>query len=100
MLNLYRAALALRRSEPALCSDDFAWAGSGLPGTTLAFRRGTAATGQLVCIVNFGDLPVDIPSGHELVLASDPETRNQVGPDVAVWLRPNTTTTIDGEKQI
>lgn len=99
MLNLYREALALRRSEPALCSDDFAWVDSGLPGTTLAFRRGTPASGELLCIVNFGELPVDIPSGHELVLASDPDTRNQVGPDVAVWLRPRTTTTIDGEKE-
>jgi len=99
MLNLYRTALALRRTEPALRTGDFAWIADGLEGTTLAFRRGTPGTGELECIVNFSDTSIDIPPDRELVLASDPETHHEVGPDVAVWLRPIEKSTTNGEKE-
>ena len=88
MLALYRATLALRRCEPALAGDEFAWLDGSPSGAVLAFRRGTPTGGELECIVNFGSAPIPIPPDRDLVLASDPNTQNKVGPDVAVWLRP------------
>jgi alpha-glucosidase len=99
MLNLYRTALALRHGEPALGGDDFAWVDHGPRDQVLAFRRGSQDTGELVCLVNFGRQPLSIPPGHQLVLASQPTIDNEVGPDVAVWLRPNAETTNTQEKE-
>jgi alpha-glucosidase len=98
MLSLYRAALALRHSEPALRSDDFGWL-DGPTEQVLAFRRGSPETGRLTCLVNFGPRPVEIPPGHRLVLASQPNIDNKVGPDVAVWLRPFAETNNTQEKE-
>ncbi len=88
MLSLYRSVLALRRREPALATDDFAWVdrGSGV----LAFRRGGPTGPHLECWVNFGPGPVPVPADHDVLLASQPLKNNQVEPDDAVWLRPPT----------
>lgn len=80
-LNLYRRALALRRTLPDLRTDTFAWDPAD-GGDVLAFRRG----GVLV-IVNFGPEPVDLPVG-EVLVASEPPVSGRLGPDAAAWLRP------------
>lgn len=80
-LNLYRRALALRRTLPDLRTDAFAWDPAD-GGDVLAFRRG----GVLV-VVNFGTEPVDLPAG-EVLVASEPPVAGRLGPDAAAWLRP------------
>ncbi|HEU5127442.1 MAG TPA: glycoside hydrolase family 13 protein [Glycomyces sp.] len=81
MLSLYREALRLRRTEPALRGTDFAWCETG-PGT-LAFRRGE----DLTCVVNFGGAPAALPD-HAAVLIASAEVRDGRLPgEAAVWLR-------------
>lgn len=77
-LNLYRAALALRRPH---------WAQAGavrwLDGsaTALCFARGSAQ-----CWVNTGGTGVDLPAGYTVVLASEPGVGASLPPDTAAWL--------------
>ena len=89
MLTLYRSVLALRHCDPALATDDFAWIDRTDRGA-LCFRRGTPASGEIDCLVNFGPEPLSIPGDHQVVLSSHPIHHNQVEPDGAVWLRPPT----------
>ncbi|MDN3242612.1 glycoside hydrolase family 13 protein [Glycomyces tritici] len=79
-LTLYREAIRLRRSEPALRGDAFAWTSSA-PGT-LAFRRGE----DLTCVVNFG-APAALPDHTAVVIASAPLEHGLLPRDTAVWLR-------------
>lgn len=81
MLSLYRAALHLRRTDPALGDGPFAWIAS--PEGTLAFRRGDG----FVSITNFAGHPVDLPAG-EILLASDQPADRRLPPDSTAWLRP------------
>ncbi|AIA07446.1 glycoside hydrolase family 13 protein [Streptomyces noursei] len=80
MLELYRAALRLRRTGPAAPDTPLRW----LPGgpDVLAFRRG-----DLLCVVNFGERPVALPAEHALLLASGPVPDRGLPPDTAAWLR-------------
>ncbi|WP_246078559.1 glycoside hydrolase family 13 protein [Modestobacter excelsi] len=79
VLSLYRAALALRRSSPAVDGDALAWLPA--PEGVLAFRR----PGGLVCLVNLSSGPVPLPEG-QLLLASEPVVGGQLPVDGAVWL--------------
>ncbi len=97
MLALYRAVLARRRSERALATDEFAWVPAG--EDVLWFRRGTAASGRLECVVNLGSAPVAIPEDSCVVLSSGPVPNNNIESDVAVWLRPISSPQESGEKQ-
>ncbi|MFC0436177.1 glycoside hydrolase family 13 protein [Kutzneria buriramensis] len=81
MLTLYRVAIRLRRTEPALRGETFAWV-DGLPDHVLAFRRGE----QFVCLVNFGDA-VPLPPHDTVLLASGELDGTRVPTDTAVWLR-------------
>jgi alpha-glucosidase len=74
-LSLYRSGLALRHA----LGDGFAWAES--PPSALAFERG-----PVVCVVNAGDEPLDLPPG-ELLLASEPGVTDRLPPDSAAWVR-------------
>ncbi|WP_249714062.1 glycoside hydrolase family 13 protein [Rhizomonospora bruguierae] len=83
MLELYRRALACRRSQPELGDGPFAW----LPGAdpdVLAFTRG--GRGALACVLNLSTAPVGLPAGTVL-LASGPLDGAHLPPDTAVWLR-------------
>ncbi|SDD07781.1 glycoside hydrolase family 13 protein [Glycomyces harbinensis] len=84
-LTLYREAIRLRRGEPALRGDAFAWAQT--ESGVLAFRRGEDVT----CVVNFADAPADLPAHTEVLLASGPLKDASGGvrlpKDTAVWLR-------------
>ncbi|MEU4664243.1 glycoside hydrolase family 13 protein [Micromonospora chalcea] len=81
MLELYRAALALRRTEPALGDGTLAWLPA--PHGVLAFAREPGFT----CLVNLGDAAVPLPAHDELLLASGPLDDDRLPPDTAVWLR-------------
>ncbi|MET9470417.1 DUF3459 domain-containing protein, partial [Streptomyces sp. NPDC006544] len=79
-LELYRAALRLRRSHPELgAGDAVEWLEA--PEGVLAFRRG-----DFTCTVNTTAEPVRIPAPGTVLLASsalaDPDV---LAPDTAVW---------------
>ncbi|AFM17048.1 glycosidase [Mycolicibacterium chubuense NBB4] len=78
-LNLYRAALRLRRS---LWRDagDVKWLAVG--ADVAAFERGGSQ-----CWVNTGDSDVPLPEVMSIALASAPGVRGVLPPDTAVWLR-------------
>ncbi|WP_405580761.1 glycoside hydrolase family 13 protein [Streptomyces sp. NBC_01190] len=79
-LELYRAAIALRREHPAL------GAGTGVtwldtPAGVLAFRRDSPDGQSLVCTVNLTGAPVILPAtGRELLSSGVPATAVPVAP--------------------
>ncbi|MFD3943378.1 glycoside hydrolase family 13 protein [Streptomyces sp. NPDC058579] len=80
-LELHRAALRVRRAEPALGDGPFAW----LPSAdgVLAFTRGPGLT----CLVNLTSEPVELPAHTEQLLASGPLADGLLPPDTTIWLR-------------
>jgi alpha-glucosidase len=83
-LEMYRAALHLRRQLGAFTEADLIWLDS--PEDVVAFTRD-----DIVVIANMGDDPITWPAA-ELLLASGPRvhfTDGEVtlGPDSAAWLR-------------
>jgi alpha-glucosidase len=86
MLSLYRAALAIRKDSAELGDGELAWLDLG--PDALAFRRGDG----FLCITNFAGQPLALPSGTELVLASEelvdgPDGPGGLPPDSTAWLR-------------
>ncbi|MFI6575101.1 glycoside hydrolase family 13 protein [Nocardiopsis sp. NPDC050513] len=81
MLNLYREALRVRRSEPGLVSAEMSWTSS--PEGVLSFDRGEGVR----CVVNFADAPYPLPGDADVVLASEPVEDGLLPTDAAVWLR-------------
>ena len=84
MLELYRSALALRRSVPGLGSEraSLRWLDSA--PEVLAFRRGDDAA----CVVNLSAEAVALPHYDTLLLTSAPLTDDGLcPPDCAAWLR-------------
>jgi len=87
-LSLYRAALTLRRTHPALGrgSDDdpgtplMTWQDSA--PRTLCFTREPGFT----FAANLGQATVPMPPHARVLLASDPVTDGKLPPDTAVWL--------------
>jgi alpha-glucosidase len=80
-LHLYRAALALRRSTPALHREPLTWADAG-PGV-LALDRGPSFR----CLVNLAGPPVPLAGHGRPLLASGP-CGDHLPADTAVWLDP------------
>ncbi|CAL9304768.1 MULTISPECIES: glycoside hydrolase family 13 protein [Streptomyces] len=81
MLQLYRAALRLRRTEPGLRGEEFRWLDS--PDGTLLFERGNG----LLCAVNLSDQPAPLPTGHSPLLVSGPmDGDGLLPPDTTAWL--------------
>ena len=84
MLELYRSALSLRRSEPDLAAEHPALHWLDAAEGVLAFRRG----GGAICVVNLSDKPAVLPGHTDLLLASGPLAEDGLLPaDTAVWLR-------------
>ncbi|MFJ1542954.1 glycoside hydrolase family 13 protein [Micromonospora chalcea] len=81
MLELYRAALTLRRAEPALGDGTLTWLPA--PDGVLAFAREPG----FACLVNLGDAAVPLPAHDRLLLASGPLDDDRLPPDTSVWLR-------------
>jgi alpha-glucosidase len=80
-LELYRAALALRREHPALgAGSEVTWLEA--PDGVLAFRRGTAGSG-FVCVANATSDPVALPRPGRPLLSSAPDPRDAEGPGTA-----------------
>lgn len=84
-LNLYRAALRLRRELPELGDGPLAWWDDAEPGhaEVLAFRRGE----DFACVVNTGDDPVPLPAGADLLLSSSPLEHGALPGNATAWLR-------------
>jgi alpha-glucosidase len=80
-LNLYRAALRIRREEPGLGDGPLHWLPSS--DAVLAFGRGR----DFVSITNLSPLPIPLPEHAVLMLASEDVTDRQLPPDVTAWLR-------------
>ncbi len=80
MLELYRAALRIRREHPALGEGDLVWndAGEGV----LSFTRAPG----FACIVNLSDHPYRLPEYDRVLLASGPLDGDQLPTDTAIWL--------------
>jgi alpha-glucosidase len=83
MLTLYRTALRVRRTEPALGDGPMTW----LPGATgvLAFDRGASVR----CVTNLSAAAVRLPPHAAVLLASGPLAGDLLPPDTTAWLRPS-----------
>ena len=79
MQSLYRAALAFRRSSPALAGEGLEWLPA--PEGCLAFRR----PGGLVCLLNLSGATVPLPEGSVLLASAD-VSGGQLPHDAAAWL--------------
>jgi alpha-glucosidase len=80
MLSLYRSAVALRRTDPGLAADEFAWCES--PPGSLVFERG-----GLFCAVNLAADPMALPVGRRTILRSDGTAGGDLTADTAEWFR-------------
>ncbi|MFJ2929906.1 alpha-amylase family glycosyl hydrolase [Streptomyces massasporeus] len=80
MLELYRAALRVRRGHPALGDGTMTWLDT--PEGVLAFARDPG----FVCLVNLSAEPYDLPAHSAVLLASGPLANGRVETDQAVWL--------------
>ncbi len=85
-LELYRAALALRRNEAALAGDGFGWLPA--PDGVLRFER-AAGEIRLECWVNLSPASVPLPPGEVLLDSRQAPEVGVLGSDAAVWLRPS-----------
>jgi alpha-glucosidase len=81
MLELYRAALHIRRAIPSLGPGALSWLPSA-PGV-VTFARGD----DFVCIANTSQVPVALPKHDAVLLASAPIENSQLPADAAAWLR-------------
>jgi len=82
MLNLYRAAIALRRTLDALGDGPLEWLPDVADGV-LAFLRGR----DFVCAVNYSAAEAwPLPEGAAVLLASGSLPDWRLPPDTAVWL--------------
>jgi alpha-glucosidase len=85
-LNLYRAALRLRRVHPALGPGALSWTdreGTGPgEGGLLCFAREPG----FILAANFGPAPARLPAHREVLLASGLVTGGSLPPDTAAWL--------------
>ncbi|MFF0146953.1 alpha-glucosidase [Amycolatopsis sulphurea] len=80
-LALYRQAIELRRTHPALhAGDELEWYGA--PAGCFAFRRGR---GGLICALNTSASSIALPPG-EVLLSSSPLVQGRLPPDAAAWL--------------
>jgi alpha-glucosidase len=83
-LELYRTALALRRQH--LVGDEtLEWVelDGADPKSVLAFRRGSG----VLCVVNFGDDPIDLPAGS-LLVASVASVTTELPGNASAWIVP------------
>ncbi|WP_052850027.1 glycoside hydrolase family 13 protein [Streptomyces avicenniae] len=80
MLELYRAALRLRREQPGFDSGTLRWLDA--PEGVLAFERSPV----LRCAVNFSGEPMPLPRDWGVLLTSDRITGGLLPPDTTVWL--------------
>jgi alpha-glucosidase len=81
MLELYRRALRLRRTHPALGDGELTW--HPAPGGALMFTREPG----FACIVNLSAEPLAPPRRSELLIASGRlDAAGRIPADTAAWL--------------
>ena len=90
MLNLYRAALRIRRSERGLGDGPMTWLPSD--DDVLAFRRGE----RFVCVTNLSTAAVALPPHAEILLASADLPNGLLPQDASAWLRSPSESADDG----
>jgi len=84
MLSLYREAFAIRRAEPDLGDGPLQWIDADdADDAVLAFARGS----RFACVVNLGEVAVDLPAHAAVLLASGELADGRLPSDTAVWLR-------------
>jgi alpha-glucosidase len=90
MLNLYRTALRIRRSEPALGDGAMTW----LPSDpdVLAFQRGD----RFASVTNLSAVDVALPPHDDVLVASADFVDGLLPPDATAWLRLTPTSTDHG----
>lgn len=81
ILSLYKSALRIRRSHPALGEGRLVW-DVDVPKGVLSFSRDPGFR----CLVNISDGPAAIPAYDEILLSSQPLDNGKLPPDTAVWL--------------
>ena len=81
MLELYRAALRIRREHPGLGAGPMHW--QEAPEGVLSCR----ARVDFLCVVNVEGASVELPAYREVLLASGPLEGSRLPPNVAVWLQ-------------
>ncbi len=83
-LNLYRAALRLRRGHPALGRGALRWLSPGDPAGSglLSFAREPG----FILAANLGAAPAPLPAHREILLASGPVAGGSLPPGTAAWL--------------
>jgi alpha-glucosidase len=81
MLSMYRTALSIRRSHPALGDGAMTWIDSA--SGVLAFSRGLG----FVSVTNLSEVPVELPSYTRLLLTSTPLEGGLLPTDSTAWLR-------------
>jgi alpha-glucosidase len=81
MLELYRAALRLRRAEPALAGAPMGWLDA--PAGVLAFARGPS----LRCVLNASGAAVALGGHGGVLIASGPLPDGLLPDDTTAWLR-------------
>ncbi len=79
MLELYRAALRVRRTHPGLAGEELTWLAS--PPGTLVLERGAG----LRCAVNLSDEALPLPRSRTTLLRSDDDDGDLLPPDAAAW---------------
>lgn len=77
-LSLYRQAIRSRREHPGFGCDRIEWLSAS--ADTVVFARG-----GLVCALNAGEQPVELPRG-DVVVASGPLLDGLLPPNTAAWL--------------
>jgi alpha-glucosidase len=82
MLQLYRSALQLRRSNPALGDGHMSWATDTDEDILLFYREPGFG-----CLANLSHDPVELPAGTEPILSSTELDGKNVPPDTTVWFR-------------
>ncbi|NUR97814.1 MAG: glycoside hydrolase family 13 protein [Kribbellaceae bacterium] len=80
-LNLYKAALRIRREHPALGEGRLTW-DADTPEGVLSFTRAPGFR----CIVNITDTAIPLPPLKKRLLSSAPLTDDELPPDTTVWL--------------
>jgi alpha-glucosidase len=80
MLELYRAALAIRRSHAALGDGSLQWVDG--PAGVLMFARDPG----FLCVVNLSGDPVGMPDGRSLLASGPLADDGRLPPDTAVWM--------------
>ncbi len=107
MLNLYREALRIRRSEPAFADTPLTWL--EVPDGVLAFDRGapdsqdpadegtaeadtagaeaSEVPATVRCVVNLSASSVPLPPQTQILLSSGPLDGSLLPPDTTAWLR-------------